>query len=173
MLTRRQLYVLRHAKSSWDEPGLDDHERPLAPRGRRAAGALTRQIEADGIRPALILCSSARRARETLEGIGLAGRVSIEPELYSANVDQLLARLRRIPDQIGSAMVVGPNPALQILTLRLAGSSPDAEGEARRQSVLHKFPTGALATLSFDCAWRQLVAGTAELVGLVRPKDLH
>jgi phosphohistidine phosphatase len=169
----RELYVLRHAKSSWDEPGLDDHERPLAPRGRRAVDALARYVEADGIRPGLVLCSSARRARETMEGIGLAGRILIEPELYSANVDQLLARLWRIPGQTDSAMVVGHNPALQILVLRLVGSSRDPEGEARLQAVRHKFPTGALATLSFDCAWRQLAAGAAELIGLVRPKDLH
>ena len=169
----RQLYVLRHAKSSWDESGLYDHDRPLAPRGRRAVGALARHFKTDGIQPALILCSSARRTRETLEGIGLDGRISIEPELYSANVDQLLARLWRIPDQTGSAMVVGHNPALQILVLRLSGSSPDSEGRADLESVRRKFPTGALATLSFDCAWRQLAAGTAELVGLVRPKDLH
>jgi phosphohistidine phosphatase len=169
----RQLYVLRHAKSSWDEPGLDDHDRPLAPRGRRAVAALARHVEADGIHPALILCSSARRARETLEGIGVAGRISVEPELYSANVDHLIARLRQIPDQTDSAMVVGHNPALQILVLRLADSSADSNGKGDLQAVRHKFPTGALATLSFDCAWRQLVADSAELVGLVRPKDLH
>jgi phosphohistidine phosphatase len=169
----RQLYLLRHAKSSWDEPGLHDHDRPLAARGQRAVNALARHVKADGIQPALVLCSSARRARETLEGIGVDGRLSIEPELYAANVDQLLARLWQIPDETGSAMVVGHNPALQILVLRLAGSSPGSDGHADLQAVRHKFPTGALATLSFNCPWRQLSAGSAELVGLVRPKDLH
>jgi phosphohistidine phosphatase len=169
----RQLYVLRHAKSSWDEPGLYDHDRPLAPRGRRAVLALARHVKADGIQPELVLCSSARRARETAEGIGLDARISIEPELYSANVDQLLARLWQIPDQTGSAMVVGHNPALQILVLRLAGCAPSSESEADLQAVRHKFPTAALATLSFDCAWRQLAPGIVELIGLVRPKDLH
>jgi phosphohistidine phosphatase len=173
MPTLRQLYVLRHAKSSWDDPGLYDHDRPLAPRGRRAVVALARHVEVDRIQPALVLCSSARRARETLAGLGLDGQVSIEPELYSANVDQLLARLWQIPDQTGSAMLVGHNPALQILVLRLAASSADPTGNSDLQAVRHKFPTGALATLDFDCAWRQLAVGTAEIVGLVRPKDLH
>jgi hypothetical protein len=57
--------------------------------------------------------------------------------------------------------------------LRLAASSSDPTGNGDLAAVRHKYPTGALATLSFDCAWRQLVAGTAEIVGLVRPKDLH
>jgi phosphohistidine phosphatase len=169
----RQLYVLRHAKSSWEDPGLDDHDRPLAPRGRRAVVALARHVKADGIQPALVLCSSARRARETLDGLGLEGQILIEPELYAANVDQLLARLWQIPDETGSAMVVGHNPALQILVLRLAASSADPTGNGDLAAVRHKYPTGALATLSFDCAWGQLAAGTAEIVGLVRPKDLH
>jgi phosphohistidine phosphatase len=168
-----QLYVLRHAKSSWDDPGLYDHDRPLAPRGHRAVVALARHVKAGGIQPALVLCSSARRARETLEGLGLDGRISIEPELYAANVDQLLERLWQVPDETGSAMVVGHNPALQILVLRLAASTPDPVGNADLQAVRHKFPTGALATLSFDCPWRQLAVGSAEIVGLVRPKDLH
>ena len=122
-------------------------------------------MKADGIQPALVLCSSARRARETLEGLGLEGQISIEPELYAANVDQLLARLWQIPDETGSAMVVGHNPALQILVLRLAASSPDPTGNGDLAAVRHKYPTGALATLSFDCAWGQLAARTAEIVG--------
>ena len=135
--------------------------------------ALARHVKADGIQPALVLCSSARRARETLEGIGLDGQISIESELYSANVDRLLERVRRVPEQTRSTMVVGHNPALQMLVLRLAGSFSNDEGKPDLEAARHKFPTGALATLSFDCPWRQLAAGTAELVALVRPKDLH
>ena len=79
----KQLFVLRHAKSSWDDPGLDDHERPLAPRGRRAAQLISAYLRASKIEPALVLCSSARRARETLESVAPGGVTVIEPELYA------------------------------------------------------------------------------------------
>ena len=167
----KRLFVLRHAKSSWDDPRLEDHERPLAPRGRRAAGVLAEHFRANGIDPELILCSSSRRTRETLEGIGLHGEALIESELYSAAPGQVLERLRLIPDETASAMVIGHNPAMQVLVLRLAGggSTPDGTGfeELRR-----KFPTGALATLTFEGSWSGLGPGGARLASFVRPKQL-
>jgi phosphohistidine phosphatase len=167
----KQLLVLRHAKSSWDNPGLDDHERPLAPRGRRATERLGEHLRQHQITPALVLCSSSRRTRETLEGVAPTGEVLIERELYSASTSTLIERLHRVPEETPSVMVIGHNPTLQILVLRLAG---ETEAEAKFLSeVERKFPTGALATLTFDGRWSELAAGTAQLVGYIKPKSLH
>jgi phosphohistidine phosphatase len=168
----KQLFVLRHAKSSWDDPGLDDHERPLAPRGRRAVKVLADHFRANGIEPGLILCSSARRTRETLEGVGLSGETLIEDGLYAASPGRVLERLQEIADEVESAMVVGHNPAMQVLVLRLAtDGTRDLDG-TQLAEVQHKFPTGALATLSFEGAWSGLGPGSASLEAFVRPKQL-
>lgn len=168
----KRLYVLRHAKSSWEDPGLDDHERPLAPRGRRAVEVLADHFRARGIEPALILCSSARRTRETLEGAGLHGETAIEDELYSATPGQVLERLRRIPDEVSSAMVIGHNPAMQVLVLRLAAAAPSELDGSGLAEVQRKFPTGALATLEFGSPWSELSPNGARLTAFVRPKQL-
>jgi len=162
----RQLFILRHAKSSWENPGLDDHERPLAPRGQLAAQVLRQHLHRRGISPALVLCSSARRTRETLAGVEPGGEQRIEPELYGAGAGALLERLRRVPEDVGSVMLIGHNPAVQVLVLRLA-----AGGEALEE-VRRKFPTGGLATLELDCAWSELAPGRAWLTEFVRPKQL-
>ena len=167
---RKRLFVLRHAKSSWDDPGLDDHERPLAPRGRRAAEAMAAQLRARGIAPRLVICSSARRARETLEGVAVGGRQLIEPGLYSASASDLLQRLRGVPEATESVMVIGHNPALQSLVLSLAETGDGARRDSDLDAVRSKFPTGALATLSFDLRWSELAPGRAELEGFVTPK---
>ena len=163
-LTTRHLYVLRHAKSSWDEPAIDDSERPLAPRGREAAKMVGKHLEREGIRPQLVLSSTARRALETLERVDPEGERLIEPELYRATAGGWIERLNRVPDQTESVLVVGHNPALQRLVLALSGPNEQVE---------NKFPTGALATLRLDCAWSELEPGRATLTALVRPKDLR
>ena len=162
------LYLLRHAKSSWDDPALADRDRPLAPRGVRAARQLAKHARREGIAPDVVLCSPALRARRTLELVepGLGGQpdVLVAEELYGASAEDLLDRLRRLPDAVGSAMLVGHNPGLQELALTLAPSA-----EQLRDSL----PTGALATISVaDETWSQLQPGHAELLSLVVPRDL-
>jgi phosphohistidine phosphatase len=170
MREMRSIYLLRHAKSSW-KSGVPDHDRPLARRGRRAAKAIRRHLQEEGIEPELVLCSTARRAVETLERIEPAlgsSDVRIERDLYGAGSDALLDRLRSVPDDVGSVMLIGHNPGLQLLALDLA--RPAAE----RDELAEKFPTAALVTLAFRRAsWRLLEPGTAELVGFVRPRDLE
>jgi phosphohistidine phosphatase len=166
MSETRSLYVLRHAKSSWDDPGERDHERPLAPRGRRAVKLLARYVRDNQIRPELVLCSTARRAVETLDGVDPPGTRSIEKLLYGAGCEQLQERLRQVPAELGSAMLVGHNPALQVLVLRLARSGEWLD------DIRRKYPSGALATLEFEVPWSELGPGTAELTGFVRPKGL-
>jgi phosphohistidine phosphatase len=177
MVATRQLFVLRHAKSSWDDSDLADHDRPLAPRGRRAVKLLAEYVRDNDIHPAQVLCSSSRRTRETLDGVGPDGERLIEPELYSASAQGWLERLRRVPEEVASVMVIGHNPALQILVLRLTGAmgskGPGASTDGGHLSEVHnKFPTGALATLALDCGWDELGPGRARLVAFVRPKEL-
>ena len=164
----KRLFVLRHAKSSWDDPRADDHDRPLAPRGHRAVKLLAEHLAANDIHPQQVLCSTARRAQETLQGVAPGGERLIEHELYSAGSDEILERLRRVPPSIASVMVIGHNPAVQMLVLRLA---TDGDGSFL-SDVQDKFPTAALATLTFDCAWSELAAGCARLIAFVRPKTL-
>ena len=122
------------------------------------------------IEPALVLCSSAVRTRETLErlgpSVGEAAEVAVERDLYAASANELLERVREVPAGVESVMLIGHNPGIQELALLLAGSG----GELA--AVRRKFPTGALATLEFDGEWSELRPGGAELVGFVRPKEL-
>jgi phosphohistidine phosphatase len=164
----KRLYLLRHAKSSWKDTSLPDHDRPLNGRGRRAAKAIARHMREHGIEPELVLCSTARRARETLERIEQdTGAVHVEPDLYAASAHALLERLRSVPDEVESVLLIGHNPGLQDLALELARPSNAAD------ELAAKYPTAALATLAFEASsWRELDRGMAELVELVRPRDL-
>jgi phosphohistidine phosphatase SixA len=114
-----RLWLLRHAKSSWSEGNLRDEDRPLAPRGERAADRIRDYLDAEGIDPELALCSSALRARETLArvlpALGTELEVRIEPTLYTFEADVILDRLGRISSDVTSALLVGHNPAYRIL----------------------------------------------------------
>ena len=166
----RLLYLLRHAKSSWDDPALADRDRPLACRGMRAGAALARHMEATGISPALVLCSPARRTVDTLDlvapAFGGQSEILVEEDLYGAGSGDLLRHLRRVPASTPSVMVVGHNPALHELVLTLA------RGVGDLHHLREKFPTGALATLAVSDPWRELGKTAAELVELVTPRDL-
>ena len=166
------VYLLRHAKSSWKDPSQLDSDRPLAPRGRRAARAMADHLRRERIQPSLIRCSPARRTRETLELVsGAPPDVAawVEDELYGADERELLTRLRKLPGTTTSVFLIGHNPGLQALTVALAGSG-DRNALARLRT---KMPTGALATLQAPAArWRNLRPGGAELVAFVVPREL-
>lgn len=159
-----RLVVVRHAKSSRDDPGLADHDRPLAPRGHRALGPLRAHLDGLGLRPDLVLCSSALRAVETLDGfrdlLGPQARVEVEDRLYAASTGTLLERLRAIDDDPGCVVVVGHNPGLADLVDDLLAGDP------RRPDDL---PTGAVAVLSFAGPWRRLGEGGVTLQSFWRP----
>jgi phosphohistidine phosphatase len=168
----RHLWLLRHAKSSWDDPDLDDRDRPLAARGERAAAAMASYLAGADVRPRLVLCSSGLRARQTLGAVvaSLGDRLEIliEPELYTFDAEVALARLRRIPDDVTSVLLVGHNPALQELALRL---SPRGTARDRVES---KLPTGALVTIALpDEPWADLDDGKGAMEALVTPRDLE
>jgi phosphohistidine phosphatase len=163
----KRLYLLRHAKSSWSDPSLADEERPLAPRGRKAAKKIAKELRRRKVRPTLVLCSSSRRTRETLELIGSSlgePTIEVEGELYEAGSDGLLRRLRAVSDTVRSVLVIGHNPALLDLARTLA---PDSG------QLLGKFPTGALAAFELDLpSWRELGQREARLVAYIIPREL-
>jgi phosphohistidine phosphatase len=164
------LYLLRHAKSSWAEPTLADSERPLAPRGRRDATLVAEHLRRIGCEPELVLCSPAVRTRETLELVrpALGGpRVMLEGELYAASPDELLARIRLVPDAVASVLLVGHNPGLHELALTLASTGDELE------RLEAKFPTAALATLALAGSWSRLAPAEAKLAAYVVPKQLR
>jgi phosphohistidine phosphatase len=167
----RHLFLLRHAKSSWDDPSIEDHDRPLAPRGRRAAARIADHATKRAIRPDLILCSSAMRARQTLDrlasSLGQDAEIHIETSLYEATEDRLLERLLVLPDEVVSVLMIGHNPGVQDLALLLAREGP------LRTLLEDKFPTAGLATLAFGRAgWKDLDRGSGELVDFVVPRRL-
>jgi phosphohistidine phosphatase len=163
--------LLRHGKSSWSDSTLADIDRPLAPRGERAARKLAKYIRRRRIRPALVLCSPALRTRKTLEAVeaslGKRCVVEVVPELYAASEQELLERLQALSESVSSVMLIGHNPGLQDLALLLASRG------ACLPQLEEKFPTGALATLVVRSeSWTALGPGEAELVDYVVPSQL-
>ncbi|KQR23531.1 SixA phosphatase family protein [Microbacterium sp. Leaf151] len=116
-----QLILARHAKSDWADEGLDDHDRPLNDRGRRDAPAVARTVQRAGVRPAVILSSTALRARQTAEAFGKTFEVEVveRPELYLAAPDALLDAART--SGVDEVMVVAHDPGMSSLVSRLAG----------------------------------------------------
>lgn len=167
------LALLRHAKSSWDTPGLDDFERPLNARGQQAAPVMGREIRRLKLDTGSILCSPAARTRETL-ALALPGRssgpaVAYERDLYMATAEDLLGRLRRLSDDHPSALVIGHNPSLHNLALALAGKG-DRDAMA---DLAHDFPTATLAVIEFDLSrWRDIDVGKGRLVHYTTPRRL-
>jgi phosphohistidine phosphatase len=166
----KRLLLLRHAKSSWEDASLPDHDRPLAPRGRRAGDVIADHLRRAGVVPSLILCSSSVRTRETLARIAPAldpvPTVLFERGLYGASAAILLERLRALSDGAATVMLIAHSSGVEDLTLLLAcrGDGLDA--------VREKFPTGALATLEFAGRWRDLGPRDARLVEFVTPRGL-
>lgn len=165
----RRIHLLRHVKSSWDDATLSDHERPLAPRGEKAAARMAEWIEAHDVRPDLVLCSSALRARETLakvEGALGSPRIVVADSLYAASAEELAQRLGRVPADVREVMIVAHNPGLADLCQLLAEPSPDKE------RIAEKLPTGALVTLETAAGWADLAPECATIAALVLPREL-
>jgi phosphohistidine phosphatase len=163
----KRLSILRHAKSDWGQPGRSDFERPLNERGRAAAGLIRRALHDRGLEFDLVLSSPSARTRETLALIGI--EATWDERLYLASPDSLTAIVRALPQTAQSALLVGHNPGLHELVLRL--SRPDAQG--LRQRVLGKFPTAALALLHMDTdAWSEAAPGCGQIAELLLPREL-
>lgn len=169
----RQLFLLRHAKSGWDNPTLEDYHRPLAPRGRKAAPLMGREMARRGWLPDLALVSSAARTRETWELAGAQLPVPCPAQfsetIYEAAPWRILAEINNVPDEVESLLVVGHNPGLELLAKMLADPSSDNSVLDRLSA---KFPTAAIARLEVDSDWAELAAGSARLADFISPKDL-
>jgi phosphohistidine phosphatase len=158
----KTLLLLRHAKSSWDDPGLDDHDRPLNKRGRRDAPRMGRLLLEEKLVPDEILCSTAARARETAEEVkeasGFAGDVRFSRTLYLAGSREILAAVRTVAPAAGTAMVIGHNPGIEELLDALTGAGKHLS-------------TAALARIALPVErWRDIGSRTSgTLVHLWRP----
>ena len=161
----KTLLVLRHAKSSWNDPALDDHERPLNKRGRRDAPRMGELVREYGLIPDVIISSDAVRARLTAEAVAeaarYAGEILLDPRLYLACPADILSLLTAVRENAGTVMIIGHNPGLEELVEQLTGERQD-------------LPTAALAQIGLPIdQWRDLKASTrGTLLGLWRPKEL-
>jgi phosphohistidine phosphatase len=169
--TKRRLVLLRHAKSDW--PDVPDQDRPLAKRGRRDAPVAGGWLGRSGYVPDAVVCSTARRARETweraAEGLaaavpGAAPQVRYEPRVYEATVLGLLMLVREFPDGWRTAMIVGHNPGMAELTVGLTAPPPDPPSA---------FPTAAIAVLGLPGGWADAGPGEARLLAFAVPADMR
>ncbi len=168
----KTLLVLRHAKSGWDDPVARDFDRPLNPKGQRAAVAMGRYLREQGLRFDHAIASPAVRVKETLDQVSQGYGSAVEPvwdqKLYLASLPTLLDAVEALPDSADVVLLSGHNPGLEELVLdRVTEDGP------LRDEVERKFPTATLAELRFDVsAWQQVPRASAELVRFVRPRDL-
>lgn len=167
----KRLILLRHAKSAWDDQETADFDRPLSSRGRKAAPAIGAYLARAGYLPDLVLCSSARRAVETLDqaiaGWEVKPTVRRQKSLYLAMPREMLKRLQSVDKEQRCVMLVGHNPGIADLANWLCH-----EGDATsRAAMSRKFPTGAVAVIDFDVQdWREVDAETGRLVVFTTPK---
>lgn len=166
------LILLRHAKSAWDNPELGDFDRPLAARGKRAAPLIGQWLTKKKWQPDLVLCSSAVRARETLDlvlpALSAPPQVRYLKSLYLASPSAMIRVLKRQSEETGSIMLVAHNPGMENLAQYLS----DGERSATAGRMAEKFPTAALAHFKLP-SWQNLGEEKAELRHFVRPRDLE
>jgi phosphohistidine phosphatase len=175
--TTRQLILLRHAKSDW--PDVPDRDRPLAKRGRRDAPRIGRWLHEHGYQPDVVVCSDARRARQTWDLVApeLDGspEVRFEPRAYAATAMTLLYLAQELPGRYRTALFIGHNPGLSELATALAAAEPaDAAPEPADHGprLTISLPTAAVAVLEFPGDWPSLTPGHARLITLTTPADL-
>jgi phosphohistidine phosphatase len=169
--TTRRLVLLRHAKSDW--PDVPDRDRPLAKRGRRDAPRIGRWLRERGYEPDVVVCSNARRTKQTWEllapQLGGSPSVRFEPRAYAASAQTLLYLARELPSRYRTALLIAHNPGTADLANSLA-EPPAVNGEFSPAGL--RFPTAAVAVFDFDGTWPHLSPGQARLVDYIIPADL-
>ena len=168
------LSLLRHGKSSWDDIGSRDFDRPLSPRGSEAVPRIGRAMRDAKLKPSLILCSDAVRTRQTLDLIlpelgSPKPTVTYDEKLYLAPPISMLQFIHKLPARDQHVLMVGHTPGHHLLALELAGS-----GDATALAALsEKFPTAGLAVLTFKTNdWRDVAPGTGTLIHFLTPRTL-
>lgn len=170
----KRLTVLRHAKSSWEEPNTDDFDRPLNDRGWKAARRMGRELKHRKMTFDLALASPAARVRETLDGVReghgeFAFEVRFDERIYMALASTLLEIVRELPESAHAPLIVGHNPGLEQL---IANLTSDDDGHLRERA-LEKFPTAALATIELPAkSWKDVEEGRGTIAELILPRDL-
>lgn len=156
---------MRHGKSGYPE-GVADHERPLADRGKREAALAGRWLRERGTDIDIVLCSTAVRTRETLAATKIMAPVDFEPRVYDASPHTLIDLVRLTDDAVHTLLLLGHAPGMPWTAWELAANrdSPEAEALGR------KFPTSALAVLTFDRSWMDVDTGTGDLVSFHIPR---
>lgn len=166
--TTRRVVLFRHAKAEWSD--VDDHERPLAGRGRKDAPAAGRWLAGAGINPELALCSTATRCRDAwkLAAAELPERPKsvYDERVYEASLGELIAIVNETSDEVRDLLVVGHNPGLHALADALAG---EADGDLLPRLNRSGFPTSALAVLAFTGSWKSVEQGIGKLVAFWAP----
>ena len=175
------LVLFRHAKSAW--PDVADHDRPLARRGIEAAPVMGRWLRDAGLVPGPVLCSTARRARDTWQfaqpGLAATPPVTFDARIYGAAATDLLALVREVPPATRTLLLLGHNPAIEDLALLLAAAPASAAGRGAAGAtpgdldrMRSKFPTAAIAVLESPGTWPGLAPGQARLTAFVTPREL-
>ncbi|MEU9043010.1 MULTISPECIES: histidine phosphatase family protein [unclassified Kitasatospora] len=164
----RRIVLVRHAKAEWSDT--DDHERPLAERGRKDAPVLGRWLAGTGVTPDLALVSTATRTRETWKlasaELPVRPRSVFEDRLYEASLGEMIAILNEVSDEVQDLVVVGHNPGVHALADALAG---EADGDLPARMNRSGFPTAAAAVLTFQGDWKSVEHGVARLVAFWVP----
>ena len=174
----RTLLLMRHAKSSWNNPGLSDFDRQLNKRGHKAAPRIGGYIREIGLTPNLVLCSTAKRAQETWnlvhESLGDSVSAKLMKSLYLASPSQLLGAIHKVSAEIDPLLVIAHNPGIQELACLLERESKH-DGAGNLSHTMHiKFPTAAVAILTFETqSWSDIAYGQARLEEFIRPRNLR
>ena len=167
MNDQRTLLLMRHAKSDYPA-GVADHDRPLAPRGIREAGLAGDWLRANVPTIDAVLCSTATRARQTLDNTRIGAPVRHSERLYGATPGTMIEEINETADAVATLLVVGHEPTMSALALILADDDGTDTAVVERISV--KFPTSAIAALAVPCAWKGLEPGRAALTGFEVPR---
>jgi phosphohistidine phosphatase len=167
------LILLRHAKSSWHDPAIPDQDRPLNSRGVAAAPLMGRAMAKHGLDPDLVLCSPARRTRDTLAlvlpQLKTEPQIVYEDDLYHATAAEMLALLQKVAPAASQVLMVGHNPELQSFALDLIGSGPNH----LKDRLESKLPTAGLVVLRFQAgAWSSVAINSGKLELLLTPRDV-
>lgn len=163
-----RLILMRHAKSGWDDPTLDDHDRPLNDRGRRSASAIGKWLSEHRYVPDVVLSSTSQRTRETwglIQQEVPATEVQFLPALYLASPDVILGAIQ---NTVGAQtlMVLGHNPGTAYLALSISSASPD-------HAQFQRYPTAATTVFKFDqTSWNDVGPAHGRVLDFVVPRDL-
>ena len=162
----KQIFLLRHAKSDWSTLSQQDFDRPLAKRGVQDAELMTKYIKDQDYKLDKVLCSTARRTKETFDICADGFNFSIEDalyldELYFGEARTIISLIESLDDSLRSILIVGHNPTIHILTERITSNA------------IEKYPTCALAKISIENSWKDLSSKQCKLKSFMKPKELR